>query len=383
MSLKVLLIDDEPASVEPVRDELQTSIPGTVCEIVDFKTAMASIGQIQPDVVVLDLMENSVDGLVDQGGTIWLQVWNEHFCPLIFYTASEENPDEHNHPLVTMVRKGSGSEEQVRDKIKTYLPHIAALGRVSSEISGALRRALRESKPRIFEIDSAAQENELLTRTIRRRVAASMDNAMVAGEPNVKSWEQYLCPPSIPDHLLTGDILRIAGKDKNDPASYLVVLTPSCDLVRNKTREPKVQTVLLARCAKVDRLLADLSLTVDGSTKPKAIEDVRKKLSRFLTQGYGHSSFPIAGLPGEFPVMTADFRSLEILPLAELVEPTKYDRVASVDAPFRELFVWAYLSAAGRPAMPDRDFGPWADTIIAEIQKSFAPPEAQAAEAAK
>jgi CheY-like chemotaxis protein len=383
MPLKVLLIDDQPASVEPVRDELRTSIPDVDCQIADFKTAMASIGQMQPDVVVLDLMESAPEGLVNQGNGIWLQVWSEHFCPLIFYTASEENPDEHNHPLVTLVRKGSGSEEQVRDKIKTYLPHIAALGRVSDEICGALRRALRESKPRIFEIDSAAQENELLTRTIRRRVAASMDDAMVAGEPNIKSWEQYLCPPTITGHLLTGDVLRIVGKDKDNPTSYLVVLTPSCDLVRTKTREPKVETVLLARCAKVDRLLTDLSLTIDGTTKPKKIEDARDKLSRFLTQGYGHSSFPIAGLPGEFPVMAADFRSLEILPLAELVEPSKYDRVASVDAPFRELFVWAYLSAAGRPGMPDRDFGPWADAIIAEIQKSIAPTEAQPAEVAK
>jgi hypothetical protein len=47
--------------------------------------------------------------------------------------------------------------------------------------------------------------------------------------------------------------------------------------------------------------------------------------------------------------MAADFRSLEIVSLADLIEPTKYERVASVDAPFRELFVWAYLSAAGRP----------------------------------
>jgi hypothetical protein len=122
---------------------------------------------------------------------------------------------------------------------------------------------------------------------------------------------------------------------------------------------------------KVDQLLVDLGLTVTASTKPQAVENVRKKLSKFLTQGYGHSSFPIAGLPGEFPVMAADFRSLEIVPLAEAGEPAKYERVASVDAPFRELFVWAYLSAAGRPGMPDRDFGPWADAIIAEVQKNF------------
>jgi hypothetical protein len=247
-------------------------------------------------------------------------------------------------------------------------------------MNAALRRALRESKPRIFEIESADQENELLTRTIRRRVAASMDDAMIAGEPNIKSWEQYLCPPSISDHLLTGDILRVIDGDKNDPSSYRVVLTPSCDLVKTPTRNPKVEDVLLARCVGAERLLGDLGLKVDASSKPKVVADVQKKLARFLTQGYGHSSFPVAALPGEFPMMAADFRSLEVIALGDLVDSAKYDRIASVDAPFRELFVWAYLSSAGRPGMPDRDFEPWAEAIIADIQKHLSPAEGQPTE---
>jgi CheY-like chemotaxis protein len=374
MPLKVLLIDDEPANVQPLSEELRTSFPETQCKITDFDGAMSEIAQMQPDIVVLDLMKNSSGTLINEGGGIGLQVWEEHFCPLIFYTASTEDPEDHGHPLVAVIRKGSGSEELVRAKIQTYLPHITALGKVSDEISSALRRALRESRPRVFEIDSVEHENQLLIRTIRRRVAASMDDAMAAGEPNVKSWEQYLCPPSISEHLLTGDILRVAGSDKDDPSSYFVVLTPSCDLVHTATRQPKVESVLLARCVKVEKLLVDLGLPVNVGTKSKR-EEVRKKLSRFLTQGYGHSSFPIAGLPGEFPVMAADFRSLEIKPIQQVSNRENFDRVASVDAPFRELFVWAYLSAAGRPGMPDRDFEPWADEIIAEVQKNLAASE--------
>jgi CheY-like chemotaxis protein len=376
MPIKVLLIDDEPANVQPLSEELQASIPDTKCEITDFDGAMEAIAKMHPDIVVLDLMKNSSGTFVNEGSGIGLQVWEEHFCPLIFYTASAEDPEDHGHPLVAVIRKGSGSEEHVRAKIQTYLPHIAALGKVSDEISSALRRALRESRPRVFEIDSAEQENQLLIRTIRRRVAASMDDAMAAGEPNVKSWEQYLCPPSIAEHLLTGDILRIAGGDKDDPSSYFVVITPSCDLVRTPSRKPKVESVLLARCVRVDQILMDLGLQVKAGSKPTT--EVRKKLARFLTQGYGHSSFPIAGLPGEFPVMAADFRSLDIKSIEQISDRANFDRVASVDAPFRELFVWAYLSAAGRPGMPDRDFEPWADEIIAEVQKNLAASEVSA-----
>jgi CheY-like chemotaxis protein len=300
MPLKVLLIDDEPANVQPLSEELQASIPNTECKITDFDGAMREIAQMQPDIVVLDLMKNTSGTLVNEGSGIGLQVWEEHFCPLIFYTASTEDPEDYGHPLVAVIRKGSGSEENVRAKIQTYLPHITALGKVSDEISSALRRALRESRPRVFEIDSAEQENELLIRTIRRRVAASMDDAMAAGEPNVKSWEQYLCPPSIAGHLLTGDILRVAGGDKNDPLSYFVVLTPSCDLVRTVSRKPKVESVLLARCVKVDQLLTDLGLQVNAASKSKK-EDVRKKLARFLTQGTVIPAFLSRVFQGSFP----------------------------------------------------------------------------------
>jgi len=167
------------------------------------------------------------------------------------------------HPLVAVIRKGSGSEEQVREQVRKYLPHIAALGVVSNEISASLRRALRESRPHVFEIGTPQEENQLLIRTIRRRVAASMDDAMAIGTPNMMSWEQYLSPPSI-DHLLTGDVVRAMGEDKNKRGSYVVVLTPSCDLVKSEHRNPKVNAVLVAQCTSVDRLLAELELDVNA-----------------------------------------------------------------------------------------------------------------------
>jgi CheY-like chemotaxis protein len=377
MPLKILLIDDQPENVKAVIEELQTALDGAECHVTSFESAASELERVQPDVVVLDLMNNTIGGQVDEGTPIGLGVWQQRFCPLIFYTASDENVEGFQHPLVAVIRKGSGSEEQVRDKIKSYIPHIAALGRVSTEINDALRKALRESKPRVFEQQRTAdEENQLLVRSIRRRVAASMDDAMVFGEPNLMSWEQYLCPPGNSEHLLTGDILRVKDANPADPSSYRVVATPSCDLVKSDQRKPKVDSVLLVRCTKVSRLLADLGMEHKADTKAKAIDQMKEKIARFLTQGYGHSSFPIAALPGEFPVMAADFRSLEIVSLDDLSNETLYERVASVDAPFRELFVWAYLSAAGRPGMPDRDFGPWADSIISELQKDFIVTEA-------
>jgi hypothetical protein len=365
MSLRVLFIDDEPDNVIPAREELKISFPEAESEVCDFGRASEKIGSFEPDLIILDLMENQIGAAqVNSGRPIEVHIWEQRFCPVIFYTASEEGP-QIQHPLVAVVRKGSGSEEQIREKVQAYLPHIAALATVSTEIDSSLRRALRESKPRVF--GDGSSDNQLLIRSIRRRVAASMDEKMASGEPNLLSWEQYLCPPSI-SHLLTGDILRLRGGDNQDPSSYRVVLTPSCDLVESEGRRPKVESVLLAKCSPISRILSDLNITVNAGMKPKEKASAKAKVARFLTQGYGHSSFPIAELPGEFPVMAADFRILEIASTVDLASD-KYERVASVDAPFRELFVWAYLSAAGRPGMPDRDFGPWADSIIEEVQR--------------
>lgn len=373
MPLKILLIDDQPDSVEAVVDELNNSIDGVTCTVATFQEAPVKLESLQPDVVVLDLMDNTATGQVDEGSPLGLNIWQQRFCPLIFYTASDETGTTLQHPLVTVIRKGSGSEEHVRDKIKSFLPHVAALGKVSTEINEALRRALRESKARVFEVSEEDKNNEVLVRSIRRRVAASMDDAMSLGEPNLLSWEQYLCPPSNSAHFLTGDIIRLKSGKQDDPSSYRIVLTPSCDLVSSDKRKPKVEKVLLARCTQVSRLLEDLGLEMP-SNKGK-LEPFKKKLAKFLTQGYGHSSFPVAELPGEFPVMAADFRLLDVISLDELNDQKVYERVASVDAPFRELFVWAYLSSAGRPGMPDRDFGPWADSIVSELQKDTTTPE--------
>lgn len=44
-------------------------------------------------------------------------------------------------------------------------------------------------------------------------------------------------------------------------------------------------------------------------------------------------------------------------------EGIAFERIASVDSPFRELVTWSYLQVAGRPGLPDRDLDEWAEGI--------------------
>ena len=223
-----------------------------------------------------------------------------------------------------------------------------------------MNRALKSVAPRIMKPPFDPSGTDMLIRAARRLVAARMDESLSTGEPPpLKSWEFYICPPVV-EHLLTGDIVRRKGGSKDSPTSYAVVLTPSCELVRDAKREPKVKEVLLARCAPVGRLLVDLLIPLNAAKKHK------DKIISMLSQGFTQSCIAIASLPGEFPAMAADFRNLELAKLdGEMTGLEDFERVASVDNPLREAFAWAYMVATARPALPDRERDDWADAIIA------------------
>lgn len=54
--------------------------------------------------------------------------------------------------------------------------------------------------------------------------------------------------------------------------------------------------------------------------------------------------------------MAANLRKLELIAVDEIVD---YERIASLDSPFREMVSWAYMQIAGRPGLPERDFDAW------------------------
>jgi CTP synthase len=366
LSLRILLIDDQPASVEPVEEELRAKVVGAQPKTVGFDTAQQMLQDFEPHVVVLDILKGHIAGEGEPIGLKTLDyVWTERFCPLVIYTAVPELVEDDlrkGHPFVKVVKKGRDSEQEVVSCIDRFAPHISALDEVGREIHAAMTKALKEVAPRIFEsLTDPQQIDDMLTRSARRRVAAAMDDALSTGGPTLRSWEHYLCPPSS-GHLLTGDIIRNRKGDPKDPLAYAVVLTPSCDLVHDEQREPKVSEALVACCKGADRVLQDLAL--DGWKNKH-----RDKLLPLLRAGYGPSCLPLASLPGKFPPMAADLRALKLIALGKIgnfeeSECGEYVRIASVDSPFRELVSWVYMHVAARPGLPDRDWNSWAEEII-------------------
>ena len=364
--LNLLFIEDEPDSVRSVQnliDREANAMRYKVIESVD--SAAEKIKSMQPDIVILDLLfPGDSSPLEAKGLGVRRFIWDEHFCPIVVYSAQPYIHDgEHEaHPFVKSVQKGAGSPRIVLKALDELRPQVKALKEAREYVQNSFSLAMRDVAPYAFEAFSDDRQRiETIKRSGRRRLAAQMDNLSVDGEA-LAEWEQYLFPPVCDDTQL-GDVLRKEGGKGDDPASFRVVLTPSCDLAAPGERSPKVSSVLVARCCSMKNGLDRTSLGGIGISKLKD-----RLRSTILTQGYFEAVIPFPSLKRRIPTMAADLRDLEFIPIRDIGSGKPFLRIASIDSPFRELVAWAYLQTACRPGLPDRDFDSWSDEIVADMQ---------------
>jgi CheY-like chemotaxis protein len=376
--LKLLFVDDQLND-----DSSSASIAARKLEAIDeysiiradFSDAEQKIDDIVPDLIILDLQEETASGERSFTGTSTCEwIWENRFCPIVVYSAFPDQLSEthRSHPFIEVVKKGTKGVESLKRSITKLRPHIESIREAEKSIRKEFSVAMREVAPYAYDTfkDNPDQRNDAILRSGRRRLAALMDGLSKDGT-RLASWEQYLCPPVCPDIQL-GDILRKAdGKD--DPASFRVVLTPSCDLVSSGGRKPKVDKVLVACCCPIEDALMRIQMK-PGRKKlndGKELEAFKERLTKhILTQGYHKMMIPFPCLEGRIPAMAADLRELEFIPLGDIgLSDKTFLRIASIDSPFRELVSWAYLQIACRPGLPDRDFNLWCDEIVALLKE--------------
>ena len=364
--LKLLFIEDQPDAIRPVRNLIEKEKKEIQREEVGFEDAQDKIASFRPDIVILDLLVGGASP--GEGEPVGLQtrnfIWNQQFCPIVIYSALPEVHDNENepHPFVKSIKKGRDTEQKVLSAVCEFLPHVHALKKAERAIAKSFSVAMREVAPYAFEAFSDdTQRIDTITRSGRRRLAALMDDPPADA---LASWEQYLFPPVSEDNIQLGDILKEGGASGNDPASFRIVLTPSCDLAASGNRKPKVSNVLVSKCCSMKNGLDATSL------KGMKIQDLKDQLrSSMLTQGYLGAVLPFPELKNQIPTMAANLRNLELIPVEKIGTSNKpFRRIASLDSPFRELISWAYMQTAGRPGLPDRDFKSWRDEIIADLR---------------
>lgn len=361
--LRILLIDDDPRSVEDVVLLLHEKFGGLQECTMNFEEGKESIRSFRPDIIMLDIWKGPPQLADPAGSNILNEIWDQQFCPVIVYSADSQAVEQvtvYDHPLVAVINKGSGSDERVLEAVTGFAPYVKSVRLGEENIRIAFFKTMRDVAPYAFRnFEDQQQRADTILRAGRRRVAALMDEPLV-DETNLPAWEQYLCPPVSKD-LQLGDILRLADGQSGDPAAFRLVLTPSCDLVASDGRKAKVEDVLVAKCSSMKEGLRRIGIH-------KEFEDSLSK--SLLSQGYSGPIIPFPSLQGRIPTMTANLRNLELIPIEQIVgaNDPKYSIVASIDSPFRELVSWAYLQISCRPGLPDRDLPRWMQEIIQDIE---------------
>ena len=368
----MLIIDD----TEEVVDELIASIGEAnpkfkIDSCNNFEEAEAKLADFRPHLVILDLFFGPTANMDIQGKDVHSHIWNTMFRPIIVYSAQPESISI-DHPLVKRIQKGKDYEQELISEIDNLRPVIEAIIEAEAHIKQKFSEALRDVAPPVYKaLDREPGDlTETIVRTSRRRLAASMDHE--SENAKLAAWEIYLCPPIGDSSLQLGDILFEAmstadagssckANSRLEPANYLIVLTPSCDLAESGDRSPKVSKLLAARCCSVKRF------------KDKEFPDILKKKfkervdSDLLTPGHKNEFIPLPKFSNEIPMMLADLRDLCLIPVDEVGKPPlndKYIRVASIDSPYREMIAWIYSNFTGRPGIPDRDFSNWIEEIV-------------------
>ena len=361
--LRIVFVEDEEASIGPVLRLIGQEEPDIQVQTFGFDEGQQAIRSVRPGIVVLDLWEGHFSENKNRGSEHLEFVWEQQFCPVIIHSANPNVPPEQTNAFVREVTKGQNSPQEVLDAIRELRPHVQALKEAEDDVRNSLSIAMRDVAPSTFEIFADDnQRRDAIRRAGRRRLAALMDETSAEGQV-LASWEQYICPP-VSEDILLGDVLRKSQGDRTDPASFRVVLTPSCDLDSSGGREAKVGNVLVAKCIPTKDAfdLTSLKGIPANSLKNRLIGAV-------LSRGYFETILPLPALQDRIPTMVASLRELELIPLGDIGIGSKpFLRIASLDSPFREMVSWAYLQVSGRPGVPDRDFESWRDEIIADYE---------------
>jgi CTP synthase len=363
--LKVLIIEDDPPVAQTIKDSIQEKVASECVIEGSFEKALAIVGP-QFDVVILDQLKGAPPNRDLAGRPVWKHIYEDAFVPVIIYSATElamEDEFPADNPILIHIAKGQSSEVKLANHISSQRHIYLGLKALKKELSGVTRDVFLKVAPVLLSGNAERLEAEAkhLIRAARRRIAAMMDHQTLTGE-NLQAWEQYICPP-LSTRLLTGDILHLNAASEEDPASYRIMLTPSCDLPRPPTGKAKVNAALVCHCVP----FVEFIKAVKASQSKEG--DFKTGMSTALTRAHVNGFLPLPSYHNKIPSMAAALKSLDLIALGDIGEHHKYKVVASIDSPFREQISWAFIEVQGRPGIPERDLDIWITELWTELQR--------------
>lgn len=369
--MRLLIIEDNIDTVQGIMDEADDN--NWECKLSTFEEANNCINTFSPDIIVLDWMYDTEE--VDKGNDILNKIYSSLFIPTIIFSAIEKtimlDEDIRTNPLISKISKGD--EQPVIDVIHSWIPYLEAIRDFKKDLNSALLSAIDVIG---FFLSTEDPGKAIVEYMLNKRANYFFDQETVCIDDIPPVWIAYEYPP-MKGSILSGDVIRKIPQDRSilmeegSPEEYFVVLTPSCDIER-ATDEKKI---LLAKCCASDQFLKTSNYKKEDMMRISIEEKKEKKareFSKVLNKGYNNSGeFILPQLPKRIPNITVNLRELELVELGKIALSEKniqenniYYRVASLDSPFREHIIWAYMQTACRPGLPNRDTFTWAKELL-------------------
>lgn len=361
--LRILLVEDDPESLDGFRDTLPTTLQGRSIEWVfssTFEDALGRLSREQFDIVATDIYrdrtgvaKSNLDERDIMARDILNRIRGHSLTPVVAFSDSSLPNGIVTGPFLRWADKAGGNTEleaQIAELIATGVPDARrAMHAELDQIGGVYLWSFLENEWNDLTPGGPPAPEDIL-RIVRRRAATAFGKlsatAPGAERVEVHPVDYYVYPRIGALDLRLGDIAI-------DPDGRVgVVVTPHCHLATQINHEaPRISSALVVWATPANDLLA-------GEKWGKA--DSRPAL---LGRRVQSPADQLGSPPGRYwflppfvriPASYCDFVSVTAVPLASFANDGDHGLLATLDAPFAEAFQSSFLrfySAVGLPVL--------------------------------
>ncbi len=354
--MKILIVDDIPDSVKGIQDFCGEK--GWEAIVIPFENIFQQMFDFDPDIIVLDWCQEAGDNTANP---ILDKIWTNGYRPIVIFSGNAEiiSIDDKLKTSSLLRLYSKGDEEPVNQYLEENEAYVTALAEYRRNMGLALVEAFNAIKP-IRETEQTYPGDDILKYILAKRTSTYFDIQYM--DQQLPPWGMYVCPP-VSKSLLVCDVIRTVTADTDlevagDAEEYLMILTPSCDMV---AAHPKVTHVLCAKCSRKKDFYAT-NIRGNKGEEAQQIEKIRMALNK----GYNEQWVALPYMSNVVPYITVNLKQVNLIAITDIAlsvpsySGQQYARILSIDSPFREQIVWAYMQTSCRPGVPDRDTENWA-----------------------
>ena len=352
-TINVFVIEDDVSDHRQIQDycseaQRELGVPIQPVLMRSLKDFEEQIKHHEPHVMVVDLKLG--DSSDDRSG--WKsvrRVLEREIIPVIVYSAfAREEPDEtFKNVIIRRIVKGEGEQfgKILKIFIKMKMAFIKEKERIESEFGYLTLETIGKilGEDEIEEID----ENVLVNLATGRLVSYLM-NIPPGEEKKFLPESIYVYPPIevvSKNCLFLGDFLE--ANEANGETSIWLVVSPSCDLIFEETRKPKINDVLLLRCY---RKYSEIHFLKDDANEESRKDKIRTRFER--------KTVKILKSPAQIfrcrylLVSLKDYMTIPYEKIIEGIQRGTWKKIAALSVPYAESLKNLYIADLSRIGTP-------------------------------